>query len=380
MTIDIIGAGIGGLTTAIALEKIGFKANIYEQAKILKPIGAGIILASNAMLVFRHLGLEAQLMEHGMPVKALNITDPKLQLLSKVDLTYFEKKYQLHSIAIHRGKLQQVLLDNMYASGIHLDHELDNLTRQPDGYRLGLTNGTSLHSKLLIGADGIHSKVRAHLFPESVIRGMHQVCWRGVTKFDLPPVYQNELNEMWGKGDRFAFVRFSRDEIYWYAVKTFHQTPNELSQKHIGSYFKDYPALVREIIKATPAESLHTTVMEDLKPIPTWYKGQACLLGDAAHATTPNMGQGACQSIVDAYVLAECLSKSPNSAAFEAFQKARKSSAHHVVNQSRLIGRISHWKNPIATFFRNTLLSLAPDRMNLAQLEKLFQLEKMTNA
>lgn len=380
MTIDIIGAGIGGLTTALALEKKGFKTRIFEKSSVLKPVGAGIILASNAMQVFRYLGLEGQLMEHGVPIKAMNITDDRLQLLSKVDLTYFENKYKLQSIAIHRGKLQQVLLDNLNASAIHLGHELENLTRQPDSYRLGFTNGISLHSKLLIGADGIHSKVRAHLFPGSAIRSMNQVCWRGVTKFELPPVYQNELNEMWGKGDRFAFVRFSRDEIYWYAVKTFPQSPNELSQNQIGSYFKDYPALVREIIKATPAESLHTTVMEDLKPLHTWYKGQACLLGDAAHATTPNLGQGACQSIVDAYVLAECLLKGRDSAAFEAFQKARLASAHHVVNQSRLIGKISHWKNPIATSFRNTLLSLAPDRMNLAQLEKLFQLEKMANA
>ncbi len=117
--------------------------------------------------------------------------------------------------------------------------------------------------------------------------------------------------------------------------------------------------------------------MEDLKPIKKWHDEFACLIGDAAHATTPNMGQGACQSIEDAYVLADCLAKQSDSRAFTAYQKLRMPSAHQVVNQSWQIGKISHWKNPIGVALRNSLLQLIPAKMNQVQLEKLFQLKNI---
>src|SRR5690606_22536065 len=130
---------------------------------------------------------------------------------------------------------------------------------------LNFDNGVSKKSSLLLAADGIDSKVRASLFPNSKIRNMKQVCWRGVTKFDLPPNYKNELNEAWGKEDRFAFVQFNQHEIYWYAVKSYKNTEVEFSEGNLSLYFKNYPAIVQEIIKATPSDTLHTTVMKDLE-------------------------------------------------------------------------------------------------------------------
>ncbi|MBK6265114.1 FAD-dependent monooxygenase [Marivirga sp. S37H4] len=377
MKVEIIGAGIAGLTAAIALEKRGFQPKIYEQAKNLKAVGAGIILASNAMQVYKRLGLDEQLKSQGIPLNALNITNQKLQLISKVDLNYFKNKYNLQSLAIHRGKLQQVLLDNLKHTEICLDHQLKNITQQNEAYQLDFENGKSVNSTLLIGADGIHSKVRANLFPTGKIRSMRQICWRGVTQFELPSIYKNELNEAWGRGDRFAFVQFSHDQIYWYAVKSFKQSEKEFSEDHLSSYFQKYPPIVQEIIKATPAHTLHTTIMQDLKPISNWHDEFSCLIGDAAHATTPNMGQGACQSIEDAYILADCLSKQNVLDAFKTYQKIRMPKAHQVVKQSWQIGKISHWENPVAIAIRNKLLKLIPQKLNQVQLEKLFQLEKI---
>lgn len=379
MTVDIIGAGIGGLTTAIALEKKGFKPRIYEQAKSLKVIGAGIILASNAMQVYRCLGLDESIKSEGIPLNALNITNEKLQLISKVDLTHFRNKYNLQSIAIHRAKLQQVLLESLKHTELHLDHQLKQLTKQNSGYKLEFENGKSVNSKVVIGADGIHSKVRNALNPGSQIRDMNQVCWRGVTKFDLPKVYRNELNEAWGKGDRFAFVQFSPDEIYWYAVKSFTNGPEEFSKDKLGLYFQKYPTLIQEIIKKTAPETLHTTVMKDLKPIHTWHDAYSCLIGDAAHATTPNMGQGACQSIEDAYVLAESLSMQTAPEAFKSYEKIRMAKAHRVVNQSRQIGTMSHWKNPVAISLRNLVLKSIPQKVTISQLEDLFELDRYSS-
>ncbi len=377
MEIDIIGSGIGGLTAAIALEKKGFYPKIYEQAKTLKTVGAGIILASNAMQVYKKLGLAEELKSHGICLDSMNITDDKLQVLSKVDLTYFKDKYNIQSLAIHRGMLQQVLLNNLKRTEVVLDHQLQHIRKHDSGYHLDFENGKSINSSLVIGADGIHSKIRNALFPKSEIRSLKQVCWRGVTKFDLPARYKNQLNEAWGKGDRFAFVQFSPNHIYWYAVKSYEESKDEFSEGQLCQYFSLYPSIVQEIIEATPTNSLHTSIMQDLKPIKKWYDDSVCLLGDAAHATTPNMGQGACQSIEDAYVLADCLSKQKGSKAFKTYQNLRMAKAHQVVNQSWQIGKISHWTNPLGIAFRNAMLKIVPDKLTQMQLEKLFELEKL---
>ena len=384
MNIDIIGAGIGGLTTALALEQKGFTPTIYEQAKSLKPVGAGIILASNAMKVYRHLGLEDKIKTQGIPLKSLNVTDGNLKALSKVDLAYFKNKYNLQSVAIHRGKLQQILLDSLQHTDLFLNHELKGLSPQKEGYRMDFENGKSISSSLLLGADGLYSKVRNSINPNCEIRTTNQVCWRGVTTFNLPANYKNELNEAWGKGERFAFVEFDTpsgnptggNQLYWYAVKSFKQSSNEFSVDQIASYFKNYPPIIQKIIEATPLETVHTAELKDLKPIKTWHNNFACLIGDAAHATTPNMGQGACQSIEDAYVIAECLVKFKGHKAFAEYQRIRIKNAHKVVNRSWQIGKISHWKNAIAIFLRNKLLSVIPEKVNRTQLEKLFQLQK----
>ena len=111
MTIDIIGAGIGGLSTAIALEQKGIEAKLFEQAERLEPVGAGILLANNAMQVYEKLGLRKKIEAGGHTVSSLNITDAQLRPISKLDLSYFEKKFGVRSIAIHRGVLQELLTD-----------------------------------------------------------------------------------------------------------------------------------------------------------------------------------------------------------------------------------------------------------------------------
>ena len=377
MQVDIIASGIGGLTAAIALEQKGFYPKIYEKAKTLKTVGAGIILASNAMQVYKKLGLAEELKSHGICLDSMNITDDKLEVLSRVDLTYFKDKYNIQSLAIHRGKLQQVLLNNLKKTEVVFDHKLQHIRKHESSCQLDFENGKSINSSFVIGADGIHSKIRNTLFPKSEIRSMKQICWRGVTKFELPANYKNQLNEAWGMGDRFAFVQFSPDHIYWYAVKSYVDSKDEFSEGQLSQYFNQYPSIVQEIIKATPVNSLHTSVMQDLKPIKKWYDDFVCLIGDAAHATTPNMGQGACQSIEDAFVLAECLTQRNDITAFKTYQNLRMAKAHQVVKQSWQIGKMSHWTNPLGIAFRNTMLKIVPDKLTQMQLEKLFELEKL---
>lgn len=377
MTIDIIGAGIGGLTMAIALEQKGIKTRIFEQADKLEPVGAGIVLANNAMQVYEKLGLRKVIEENGTVISSMNITTSNLKSMSKVDLSLFEEKHKVRNIAIHRGALQKILLNELKHTEIKLSHGLKRIERNDAGYLLNFKNGEQIKSAVLIAADGINSIARQNIFPNSTIRNARQICWRGVTDFNLPSQFKNELNEAWGRMNRFGFVQIAENKVYWYALKSYKGNKNELQIKNIEKYFSKYNPLVNEIIASTKKEQVNTSEMSDLKPIDTWYKENLCLIGDAAHAATPNLGQGACQAIVDAYVLSECLDKYERNQAFNEFQNLRQAQAHQIVKTSWMIGKIAHWANPILIKVRNLMIRLTPVSSSKKQLEQIFNIPKL---
>lgn len=377
MTIDIIGAGIGGLTTAIALEKKGIKSRIFEQAEKIEPVGAGIILASNAMQVYEKLGLRKEIEKNGNPISSMNITKSNLKPLTKVDLTYFEQKYKTKNIAIHRGRLQQILIDKLISTELFLNHKLASVKESENDYYLNFKNGKQIKSSIIFGADGLNSTVRKHLFSDNEIRRANQICWRGVTEYELPINFKNELNEAWGKSERFGFVQIAKNKVYWYALKSFKKNKNESSINDLEKYFNNYNRVIKDIIKSTKKKQINTAEISDLKPIFLWYKKKVCLIGDAVHATTPNMGQGACQAIEDAYVLSECLDKYELTEAFTEYQKLRLSKAHQVVKTSWLIGKIAHLTNPILISLRNQILKLTPTSLNRKQNEQIFKLSEI---
>lgn len=377
MMIDIIGAGIGGLTTAIALEQKGVKTRIFEQAKKIRPVGAGIILANNAMQVYEKLGLRKEIEKVGNHISSVNITKANLTPLSKVDLSFFEKKHGVKNIAIHRGLLQQILISKLNATDLNLNHRLSKMQLTDSEYSLYFENKNPIQSSTLIGADGLNSMVRQNLFTNSTVRRAKQVCWRGVTNFNLPTKYKNELNEAWGKRERFGFVQIAEDKVYWYALKSFKKDKEEFPVDAIEKYFTDFHPVVREIISATSKTQINTAEILDLKPINNWYKDNVCLIGDAAHAMTPNMGQGACQAIEDAYILSECLAKYEVKVAFEVFQKSRLPKAHQVVKASWLFGKMAHLSNPVLIKIRNQFMQMIPSSISKKQSEQIFQLSKL---
>jgi len=376
MKIDIIGAGIGGLTTAIALKQKDFSIRIFEQAGKIKPVGAGIILANNAMQVYDKLGLRDLIENSGNHISTMNVTKRGLETISNVEFDSFEKKFGVKNIAIHRGVLQQILLKALNENEIHTSKHLIELKKE-SSLSLKFSDGTAVSSDVVIGADGINSVVRESLFPNSIIRKARQVCWRGVTDYMLPEKHQNELNEAWGRGDRFGFVQISPGKVYWYALKSYQKRMDEFSNNEIGGYFKSYHSIIREIIESTPPESIYTNEISDLSPISSWVDNKVCLIGDAAHAATPNLGQGACQAIEDAYVLSECLAKFSVENGFKRYEQLRMPKAKLVVNTSWRLGKLAHLENPISISFRNRLMKMVPSNINRKQSDKLFQLVKV---
>jgi 2-polyprenyl-6-methoxyphenol hydroxylase-like FAD-dependent oxidoreductase len=369
MKITIIGAGIGGLTAAIALRRKGFDVEVFESFGTFEPLGSGINLANNAMQVFRQLGLYDTILEKSNPVVGMNILDSKFGLLSRVDLRPFEQQYGVSNVAIHRSELQQILLKNLPSGTVNLGKRLQYIESNGNGVQLVFEDGKKEAASLVIGADGIHSVVRTSLFGRSDLRDAGQLCWRGITDFELPEKYQHELFELWGKGKRFGFVHLGHNKVYWYALR------NDTYNIDLKDLFNDFDPLVEQLLLSTGKEQILENQIADFRPIASWSRGSICLLGDAAHATTPNLGQGACQAIESAWVFADSMAKfKPDfSKAFSQYEKIRKGKARSVITNSWRIGKMAHWSNNLAITLRNNLLRLTPSSVSQKQSAYLFK-------
>jgi 2-polyprenyl-6-methoxyphenol hydroxylase-like FAD-dependent oxidoreductase len=367
-SISIIGAGIGGLTTALTLKRRGLNPMVYEAAEEIRPVGAGIMMANNAMQVFEGLGVREKIETAGNYISDLRITDAQLKDISVVSFKPFEEKYGVRNVAIHRGALQKILAEELGYEHIALGKRLQTIERQ-EPFSLLFEDGTSVDSAILIGADGIKSTVREQLITKGEIRSAGQICWRGLCEYNLPEKYSHAGVEAWGKGKRFGFTRIDQKRVYWYAVVSTH-----LVKEDFLSLFLDFDSEVRNIIIATPENQIIKNDIIDLKPISVWQDKNVCLIGDAAHATTPNMGQGACQAVEDAYVLGKLLDKGFQlEETFRQYQEIRSKKAHWIVNNSSLLGKVSHWENPLAIGLRNFLMRIG-SKANSKQLEKVFEL------
>ncbi|AZA89512.1 3-hydroxybenzoate 6-hydroxylase 1 [Chryseobacterium nakagawai] len=370
-TISIIGAGIGGLTLGNVLKQNGYDFTIYEAAPEIKPVGAGIMMAVNAMQVFDQLGLKEKIENAGNKIHRITIVNESLRPISKTEILDLEHQYNSCNVAIHRAELQRILAQNLDQRSIQLNHSLQKIEKK-ENYILNFQNGTQQESKIVFGADGIKSNIRAQIMKTGTIRSTGQKCWRGLLDFDLPEKFHQEALEIWGKGKRFGFVKISDKKVYWYAC---------INEKSFGRYselkdiFGDFDSLAIKLIEATSKENIICNEITDLTPISKWYSENLCLIGDAAHATTPNMGQGACQAIEDAYIIGKLLEKSKDfNSIFEEFQKIRRKKVDYIVKTSRSIGKISQWEH--GNSLRNFMMSLIPESINEKMVKKIIELER----
>ncbi|MEY8760307.1 FAD-dependent monooxygenase [Chryseobacterium tongliaoense] len=369
-SISIIGAGISGLTLGNILKQHALDFTIYESVPEIKPVGAGIMMAINAMQIFDRLGLKEKIENAGNKIHGISITDENLKPISKTNVLELEKKYNSCNVAIHRAELQKILAENIGFENIKLNHSLSEIHKK-ENYTLNFENGSEIESKIVFGADGIKSKVRDQIIETGKIRNAGQKCWRGLVEFDLPEEFHHEAFEAWGKAKRFGFVKISDKKVYWYAL--INEGKHERCPT-LAKNFQSFHPLIIKILDATPNENMILNDITDLSPIPKWYAENLCLIGDSAHATTPNMGQGACQAIEDAYIIGKILENNKDfNSVFEKFQRIRRKKVDYVVNTSWKIGQISQWEK--GNSLRNFFLRLIPESANQKLVEKIIQLE-----
>jgi 2-polyprenyl-6-methoxyphenol hydroxylase-like FAD-dependent oxidoreductase len=369
--IAIIGGGIGGLTAAVALARRGLAAEVYEQAPVLEEIGAGVGLWSNALAALESIGLSGKVSRLAVQVARQGIKRSDGAWLMCIPAEVMAARWGSGLVLVHRAELQQLLAAELDPAIIHLGARCTEVEANGDSAIARFADGREVQADVLVGADGVHSVVRAALFGPASLRHRGYTCVRSITPAGSVPLPLDGA-ETWGRGARFGLGPTSGERIIWYATWNARADANhatdttERLRRIFGSWHDPIPA----IVEATPEAALIRTDIYDRWPTRTWARGRVALIGDAIHPMTPDLAQGACQAIVDATTLAGCLAgaRDPRLALRE-YQNRRWRNAATTTLMARNSGTMGRWKGGMACAARDSVLRATPTALQLRQLD-----------
>lgn len=378
----ISGGGICGLTTALVLQKKGYEVIVYEAASEIKAVGAGLVLSTNAIKALRAIGIADEILAQANLLDSFDITLANGEQLMNTDAQGLASKYgSIGNATIHRADLHQLLL-NLLTDKVVFKTGKRGVSMQQDskGVTLNFADGTSEQGDFLIACDGINSPIRKQLLPQSLSRYAGYTCWRAVVNVTEGQFNTKRATETWGKNGRFGVVPLSNNRIYWFACINATQARDATMKAYkvsdLQACYQNYHAPIPQLLALTSDKDLLWNDIEDIKPIKQFAFDRILLAGDAAHATTPNMGQGACQAIEDAAILAKCLKEDkPIQELFKTFEKLRIPRTTKIVNTSWTLGKAAQLTNPILISIRNFALKITPQSVNEKQMDFLFDVK-----
>lgn len=314
--IAIIGAGLGGATAATLMAQEGFDVRVYEQARSIARLGAGIHLGPNLMQVMRRIGLEEALKGVGcQPDFWYSRHHRTGEILAKIPLGDSRQRYGAPYLTVHRGDFGDLLIRNVPAGIIQFDKKLDKVEQSDVGVQLSFSDGTTEDADIVIGADGVNSVIREGLLGPELPKHTGYAAHRAV--FRTPPnpeVLGFDMCTKWWADDRHMMVYYvtaKQDEIYFVTGVPGGENWNlenrfEASTKDdLRATFEGWHPTVQALIEGASEITFWPLLERD--PLPLWSRGRMVLLGDACHPMKPHMGQGAAMAIEDAAMLVRCM-------------------------------------------------------------------------
>ena len=344
--IAIVGAGMGGLAAAAALQRVGIEVDVYEQAEQFARLGAGIQVGCNAMKVLRTLGLEQRMRQQSFYPRSWNNRDWRTGEV-KFDMIFgesAEQKFGAPYLLAHRSDLHAALASAVPAGCIRLGHKLIGLDETSERIKLTFANGTIATADAVVGADGVHSIVRDILFGASSVNFTGRIAYRTTYPASLLGGEKiDDCTKWWGEDRHIViyYVKPDRSEVY---LVTSQPEPEFRIEswsakgdvKELRKAFAGFSFEVERVLAACP--DVHKWAIVERDSLDHWAERRVTLLGDACHPMTPYMAQGAAMAIEDAAVLSRCLDgveREGIADAFSRFEATRKQRTTRVQETSR---------------------------------------------
>jgi len=365
----VVGGGIGGLAAAVALSRRGWQVRVLERAPEFTEVGAGISLWSNALRALDAIadGVADQIRALSGVEMNGGIQDRSGRWLIRTNVAEVTRHYG-PVIMLHRADLLSTLLKAVPPEALIPGAEVVGV--DADGDTVTVTHaGGQARADLVVGADGLRSTVRRLVWPDArPPRYVGYTAWRWVT----PPRRQSqEGGESWGRGTRFGFAPLPDHRVYCYATANAPEgltcPGGEVAELH--ARFSDWHDPIPELVGAAETAQVLRHDLYELPDLGSFARGRVVLLGDAAHAMTPNLGQGACQALEDAATLGAILDEQPDVAgALANYDRLRRPRTQDIIKRSRQVGAIGQWSWLPAVALRDRLLPLVPESASLRML------------
>ena len=355
--VAVVGGGIAGLATAFALRQRGIEATVYERAPALREVGAGIVLWPNGTRVLASLGVLDAVAARAGRAESVEILRPDGRRLTR----FSTARPGSPSLCVRRPDLLAALADALGDDAVRLGSAFERVDVGGEGVEAAFSDGSRIGADLLVGADGLRSRVRDALIGpvEPLARGF--AVWRGIGP--APPAWPaSDACEVWGDGARFGLFRLDEGEAYWYVCASSPSGAAEGAAAVAAVVVGWHPA-IEATVEATPPGKISRHDVYDLPVRGRRAAGRAVLVGDAAHGMTPDLGQGGAQALEDAASLARHLTDGPDvSAALASFAREQRARTAPVALQSRFAGWVGQ-RAGLGARVRDAAVAAAPPRL-----------------
>lgn len=373
----IVGGNIGGLALALGLRRVGIDAVVLERAPGPIDVQGGLHIWTNGTRALARLGVDAEVRAAGEAVERVQFRATDGRLLMDIGVGEYARRWGNGAFFVPRRDLPRVLREAVGDGAVRYKARCVAVAQDAEGATATLEDGTEVRGSVLVGADGGSSVVRTHVGGPKELRSAGYQDWGAVIQFEQKAMPHGEFWTLWGPGLRFGIAHIGAGRMYWAA-----SIPRQESVKEppriddLLQRFRGWAAPVEAAIAATPPDAFFGAAIRDLPPMRRWGNGRVTLLGDAAHATTPNLGRGASEALEDGVVLAARLSRVGDLAdraavdeALRDYERARMGPTAWVTNMSSQIGRLGRWQNPLAVFARSLYIRAvaAPTAMKMRQ-------------
>jgi 2-polyprenyl-6-methoxyphenol hydroxylase-like FAD-dependent oxidoreductase len=366
----VVGAGVGGLSAAIALSRSGLDVTVFERSEDVCSVrvGGGFHIWANAIRALSEVGLAERAQEVGAHIEVTRFMNPRGQVLAEWPCGEIGRALGAPDVGLSRAGLQNMLVQAAQGVDIRAAMEYEGFEQDAEGVTARFADGSEARGAVLIGADGLSSAVRAQLF------GARDPDFAGYTQWqsaidagDALPA--GEEHVVFGPGSRSVMHHIDDGHLFWAAATYGPEgggSVQESPKAALLERFREYPPLLLESIEATPEAEITGLDIYDRKPIKSWTEGRVTLLGDAAHPMTTNTSQGGNQAIEDGVVLARCLRDAPDTATglrdYEAHRIPRTSA---IVKRSHAASKTGAWSDPVRCRIRDAMMRVVLGRVAL---------------